>query len=183
MSLQNACIRSLIRHYIFITRSMLNVCIKSFISSLFIRHFRLKNNMSLYVCTRNLIRFIRFSQFSIDWGSYKISRNWFHFLIDSLHTSSFTTPSGLTIGQKLKSWIRYNQGCDVPARCTCYSCKLRLSVCTSSMPCPCCRRCLPRTLHAGLDLHLLVLPFSLEARRPPSNEGARKCCVGLSSGG
>ena len=23
----------------------------------------------------------------------------------------------------------------------------------------------------------------LEARRPPSNEGARKCCVGLSSGG
>ena len=24
---------------------------------------------------------------------------------------------------------------------------------------------------------------SLEARRPPSNEGARKCCVDLSSGG
>ena len=24
---------------------------------------------------------------------------------------------------------------------------------------------------------------SLEARRPPSNEGARKCCVSLSSGG
>ena len=24
---------------------------------------------------------------------------------------------------------------------------------------------------------------SLEARRPPSNKGARKCCVGLSSGG
>ena len=83
-----------------------------------------------------------------------------HFLIDSLHTSSFTTPSGLTIGQKLKSWIRYNQGCDVPARCACYSCKLRLSVCASSMPCPCCRRCLPRRLHPGLDLHLLVLPFA-----------------------
>ena len=30
----------------------------------------------------------------------------------------------------------------------------------------------------------ISLPFhSLEARRPPSNEGARKCCVGLSSGG
>ena len=80
-----------------------NVCIKSFITSLFIRHFRLKNTMSLDVCTGNLIRFIRFSQFSIDWGSYKISRNWCHFLIDSLHTSSFTTPSGLTIGQKLRS--------------------------------------------------------------------------------
>ena len=93
-------------------------------------------------------------------GSYKISRNWFHFLIDCLHTSSFTTPSGLTIGQKLNSWIRYNQGCDVPARCTCCSYKLWLSVCASSMPCPCCRRCLPRRLHPGLDLHLLVLSFA-----------------------
>ena len=118
------------------------------------------SGLSLYVCTGNLIRYIRFSQFSIDWGSYKISRNWFHFVIDSLHTSSFTTPSGLTIGQKLKSWIRYNQGCDVPARCACYSCKLWLSVCASSMPCSCCRRCLPRRLHPGLDLHLLVLPFT-----------------------
>ena len=137
----------------------MGVCIKSFISSLFTRHFRLKNNMSLYVCTGNLIRYIRFSQFCIDWASYKIRRNWFHFLIDSLHTSSFTTPSGLTIGQKLKSWIRYNQGCDVLAHCACYSCKLRLFICASSMPCPCCHRCLPCRLHPWLDLQLLVLPF------------------------
>ena len=40
--------------------------------------------------------------------------------------------------------------------------------------------------HAGYTQGwiFIFLSFrSLEARRPPSNEGARKCCVGLSSGG
>ena len=40
--------------------------------------------------------------------------------------------------------------------------------------------------HAGYTQGwiFIFLSFrSLEARRPPSNEGARKCCVGLSSDG
>ena len=40
--------------------------------------------------------------------------------------------------------------------------------------------------HAGYTQGwiFIFLPFcSLEAQRPPSNEGVRKCCVGLSSGG
>ena len=40
--------------------------------------------------------------------------------------------------------------------------------------------------HAGYTQGwiFIFLSFrSLEARRPPSNEGVRKCCVGLSSGG
>ena len=40
--------------------------------------------------------------------------------------------------------------------------------------------------HAGYTQGwiFIFLSFrSLEARRPPSNEGARKCCVGLSSAG
>ena len=40
--------------------------------------------------------------------------------------------------------------------------------------------------HAGYTqgwIFIFLSFHSLEARRPPSNEGARKCCVGLSSGG
>ena len=32
-------------------------------------------------------------------------------------------------------------------------------------------------------IFILLSFHSLEDRRPPSNEGARNCCVGLSSGG
>ena len=40
--------------------------------------------------------------------------------------------------------------------------------------------------HAGYTqgwIFIFLSIRSLEARRPPSNEGVRKCCVGLSSGG
>ena len=40
--------------------------------------------------------------------------------------------------------------------------------------------------HAGYTqgwIFIFLSFHSLEARRPPSNEGARKCYVGLSSGG
>ena len=63
---------------------------------------------------------------------------------------------------------------DTLARCDCLFAQAR------------CHARAAATSHAGYTqgwIFIFLSFLSLEARRPASNKGARKCCIGLSSGG